>query len=220
MNPFRAGMAGILRRPGSPSCRCPAALARLIAGAQARTRRLAIETGLLAEWPGSGPPLAWKAGAWGPASRAWPSRATRSTRGRPGGAQHVIWPHRDGGKVRWTTEAAAPRDETAARARHAHRGRRSLYALGTEGDLVCLRAATGKERWRKNLVRDFGGAVMSSWKFSESPLVDGDRVMVTPGGPTRRMVALDKRTGRARSGAPRPSRLGRAARRGGLLRRS
>ena len=35
-----------------------------------------------------------------------------------------------------------------------------VYALGTEGDLVCLEAATGKERWRKSLVRDFGGRMM------------------------------------------------------------
>ena len=71
-----------------------------------------------------------------------------------------------------------------------------VYALGTEGDLVCLEAATGKERWRKNLPGDFGGHMMSMWKFSESPLVDGDRLVFTPGGPGAAMVALDKRTGK------------------------
>ena len=71
-----------------------------------------------------------------------------------------------------------------------------LYAIGTEGDLVCLETATGKERWRKSLVRDFGGLMMSMWKFSESPLVDGDRVVVTPGAPDAALVALDKRTGK------------------------
>jgi outer membrane protein assembly factor BamB len=71
-----------------------------------------------------------------------------------------------------------------------------VYALGTEGDLVCLDAANGRERWRRSLPNDFGGRMMSGWKFSESPLVDGDRVVVTPGAPDAALVALDKLTGR------------------------
>ena len=70
-----------------------------------------------------------------------------------------------------------------------------LYALGTEGDLVCLDTATGTEHWRKNLPNDFGGKMMSRWKFSESPLVDGQRLICTPGGAEATLVALDKKTG-------------------------
>jgi outer membrane protein assembly factor BamB len=70
-----------------------------------------------------------------------------------------------------------------------------LYAMGTEGYLVCLETATGAERWRKSMVNDFGGAMMSGWKFSESPLVDGARVICTPGGPEATLVALGKTTG-------------------------
>ena len=70
-----------------------------------------------------------------------------------------------------------------------------LYALGTDGDLVCLETATGKERWHKSFVKDFGGQMMSMWKFSESPLVDGDRLICTPGGKDAAMVALNKKTG-------------------------
>jgi outer membrane protein assembly factor BamB len=70
-----------------------------------------------------------------------------------------------------------------------------VYAIGTEGDLVAVDAATGKERWRKSLVRDYGGQMMSMWKFSESPLLDGDRVVVTPGARAAGLVALDKKTG-------------------------
>ena len=72
---------------------------------------------------------------------------------------------------------------------------RLLYALGTEGDLVCLDAAGGTVRWRKNLVNDFGGKMMSGWKYSESPLVDGNKVICTPGGEKATMIALDKLTG-------------------------
>ncbi len=57
----------------------------------------------------------------------------------------------------------------------------SVYALGQFGDFVCLEAATGKERWRKNLGSDFGGK-SSGWNYTESPLVEGDKVMFTPGG--------------------------------------
>jgi len=70
-----------------------------------------------------------------------------------------------------------------------------VYALGTEGDLVCLDAAGGTIRWRKNLASDFGGKMMSGWKYSESPLVDGNKVICTPGGEEATMIALDKRTG-------------------------
>jgi prepilin-type processing-associated H-X9-DG protein len=54
---------------------------------------------------------------------------------------------------------------------------------------------SGGLRWQKNLTADFGGKMMSVWKFSESPLIDGDRLICTPGGSDAMMVALDKRTG-------------------------
>jgi outer membrane protein assembly factor BamB len=71
-----------------------------------------------------------------------------------------------------------------------------VFALGTEGDLVAVEAATGKERWRRSLPRDFGGRVMSMWKWSESPLVDGDRLIVTPGARDAALVALDQASGK------------------------
>src|SRR5439155_2957614 len=70
-----------------------------------------------------------------------------------------------------------------------------VYALGQCGDLVCVEAATGHERWRKNLNRDFGGRMMSGWGNSESPLVDGERLVCTPGGGQGTVLALNKKTG-------------------------
>jgi outer membrane protein assembly factor BamB len=70
-----------------------------------------------------------------------------------------------------------------------------LYVIGTEGDLACLESATGKIRWQKSFARDFGGQMMTMWKFSESPLVDGDKLVCTPGGKEATIVALDKKTG-------------------------
>src|SRR5258708_2218642 len=70
-----------------------------------------------------------------------------------------------------------------------------VYALGAQGDLLCLKAADGKKVWHKSFVKDFGGSV-PTWKFCESPLVDGDKLVCTPGGAKATMVALDKRTGK------------------------
>jgi outer membrane protein assembly factor BamB len=69
-----------------------------------------------------------------------------------------------------------------------------LYALGSDGDLACVDTATGKVRWRKSLRTDFGGKP-GIWAYSESPLVDGDTLVCTPGGAEATMVALNKRTG-------------------------
>ena len=69
-----------------------------------------------------------------------------------------------------------------------------LYALGSDGDLVCLAAADGTQRWKKSLRTDFGGQP-GEWAYSESPLVDGDRLLVTPGGADATLIALNKKTG-------------------------
>ena len=68
-----------------------------------------------------------------------------------------------------------------------------VYVLGSTGDLLALEAASGKIVWRKNLVKDFGG-VIPKWGYAESPLIDGDRVVVSPAKDTG-MVALNKATG-------------------------
>ena len=69
-----------------------------------------------------------------------------------------------------------------------------LYALGSDGDLACLEIATGKVRWHTSLRADFGGQP-GEWAYSESPLVDGDVAVCTPGGKLATVVALNKNTG-------------------------
>jgi outer membrane protein assembly factor BamB len=71
-----------------------------------------------------------------------------------------------------------------------------LFALGGQGELVCVDVKNnGKEIWRKNLIKDFKGEMMSEWGYSESPLVDGELLICTPGGPDGTVAALNKKTG-------------------------
>ena len=72
-----------------------------------------------------------------------------------------------------------------------------LYALGGYGDLVCVDIGNkGKEVWRTHLVKDLNGEMMTKWGYSESPLVDGDMLICTPGGKDGTLAALDKKTGK------------------------
>jgi outer membrane protein assembly factor BamB len=168
---------------------------------------VSTDTGLLKEWDADGPTLAWKASGLGTGFSSLAVTKDRIyTMGDQGPSQYVLALSATDGKVLWKTKVGPNWDDR-------YPGPRStptidgalLYAIGTEGDVVCLETATGKERWRKSLVNDFGGQIMSDWKFSESALVDGDRVVVTPGGKDSAIVALDKRTGALVWKAPMPA---------------
>jgi outer membrane protein assembly factor BamB len=69
-----------------------------------------------------------------------------------------------------------------------------LFALGSDGDLACLETATGSARWRKNLRTEFGGEP-GTWAYAESPLIDGDVLVCTPGGKESTLAALNKKSG-------------------------
>ena len=72
-----------------------------------------------------------------------------------------------------------------------------LFALSGSGELVCVDITNkGKEVWRKSFAKDFNGEMMTEWGFSESPLVDGDLLICTPGGKDGTLAALDKKTGK------------------------
>ena len=69
-----------------------------------------------------------------------------------------------------------------------------LYALGSDGDLVCLSLLNGNIVWKKNLRTDFGGKP-GVWAYAESPLIDSEKLIVSPGGETASLIALDKKSG-------------------------
>jgi outer membrane protein assembly factor BamB len=70
-----------------------------------------------------------------------------------------------------------------------------LYVLTESGDLACVRAGDGVIIWQRNILREFGARNIE-WLISESPLIDGNNVIVTPGGRSGAVVALNKMTGR------------------------
>lgn len=157
------------------------------------------EKGLLQQWPQGGPRLAWQAsGLGGGYSSVSIQNGRLFTMGDIGADQFVIALSLDTKAVLWKTKIgpAWTEDRYAGPRATPTADGVLIYAIGTEGDLMALEAATGKVRWKKSLPGDFGGSVMSSWKWAESPLVDGDRLVVTPGASNALLVSLDKATGK------------------------
>jgi outer membrane protein assembly factor BamB len=157
------------------------------------------ETGLLKDWPAQGPKLVWKAtGLGGGYSDVAVVGERIYTAGDRADASFVVALNRGDGKVVWSSRLG----RQGAPGWGGFAGPRAmptvdgdlLFAVSQWGEMVCLETATGRELWRKDYVSDFGGA-LPEWGFSESPLVDGDKVVVTPGGSQGAIVALNKKTG-------------------------
>lgn len=162
------------------------------------------DTDLLTKWPEGGPKLLWESAG---AGRGYSSLAIADgkiytlgdapstaedqdeyllcfdlTDGKP------IWKLKTGeawnsGKPTWQSSRSTPTVD----------GDR-VYVLTPFGVLVCA-STSGTEIWRKDLKKEFAGEKADSWGYSESVLIDGDKVVCTPGGPDNTMVALDKNTG-------------------------
>jgi outer membrane protein assembly factor BamB len=159
---------------------------------------VSTETGLLTNWPEGGPREAWTGAGLGIGFSSVAVTGGRVfTMGDRASGQHVIALDDADGHEVWATRVGdrLQADYSGPRSTPTVAGDR-LFVVTTSGDLVCLETATGRVVWRKSLPRDFGGRMMSSWSYSESPLVDGDRVVVTPGGPRAGIVALEAATGR------------------------
>jgi len=158
------------------------------------------ETGILHKWPEGGPKLLWEIAGLGIgySSMAIVDGKLYTMGDLPGqgsGAktQCVIAYDLATHRQLWRAEVGPPHDDGGPRCTPTvNEG--LAYAIGTSGDLVCVNADTGEVLWRKNLVRDFAGK-NPGWKYSESPLVDGDKLLCTPGGRDAVMVALNKKTG-------------------------
>ncbi|MEX2112241.1 MAG: PQQ-binding-like beta-propeller repeat protein [Pirellulales bacterium] len=159
---------------------------------------ISADTGLLDAWPAGGPELEWKASGLGLGFSSVSVAGDRIfTMGDHDGGEFVIALSRADGKELWRTRIGdewEPGGYAGPRCTPSVDGDR-VYVIGPHGDLACLATGDGKLAWTRQLRDELGGAV-PNWGFSESPLVDGNRVVCTPGGAAAGMVALDKKTGK------------------------
>jgi outer membrane protein assembly factor BamB len=172
------------------------------------------ETGILDKFPASGPNYIWRnkdigGGYSGPAvasgkvyltDRLLPPGVRNPknpfAKDAINGQERVLCLDAKDGKILWkhaydckyeVSYPAGPRTTPVV-----DNGR--VYTLGTMGDLLCLDAATGAERWVRNLAKDYEAPVQT-WGFSSSPLVDGDKLICLVGGKGSLVVAFNKKTG-------------------------
>ncbi len=153
------------------------------------------EKGLLGAWPKGGPSLRWKFDGLG---IGWSSPIVVGDRVYITGDVNedlVLWALDHEGRVQWRARhgAAWTGSYPGSRASCAYSGGR-LYLLNAHGRLACFDAADGTEIWATDVLKRFN-AENITWAMSECLLVDGPRVIVTPGGKNALVAALDKQTG-------------------------
>ncbi|MEM9366802.1 MAG: PQQ-binding-like beta-propeller repeat protein [Planctomycetota bacterium] len=155
------------------------------------------ERGLFQSWGEDGPELVWMADGMGAGYASVSVDGDHVyTSGNFENSQSVVAIDASSGTVVWTQAI------TEGPPKHGYAGSRTtptidgehLYVTSSDGWIVCLDRAEGAVVWSRKF-SDWGGKMMSGWGYSESPLVDGDWVICTPGGKQGMVVALDKLTG-------------------------
>ncbi len=161
---------------------------------------ISSEQGLLKEWPADGPKLVWQlkdiGDGYSTPSVAGDRLYVMSNRGMDDEFVQCL-ATKDGQQI-WSVRVGKVGPNSglnypAARSTPTVDGQ-VLYALGSDGDLACLETGSGKIVWHKNLRIDYGGKP-GAWAYSESPLIDGDVLVCTPGGKEATLLALNKKTG-------------------------
>lgn len=160
---------------------------------------IAQETGLLRKWPEAGPPLLREIRGIGTGIPAVVIDGGRVfTIGYLGDSEYVTALDEVTGKGLWTARLGPSVAESSLMRWLGQRaptvdGDR-LYACHSDGLLLCLETQSGKELWRKDYKTEFG-TVRPGWGICDRPLVDGGRLICTPGGRDAGLAALDKVSG-------------------------
>ncbi len=158
------------------------------------------ETGLLQEWPEKGPKLLWEVKnidfGYSTPSVVGERIYLLSNKGEDNEYVQAL-SIKDGSQI-WAKKLS----KVGPNKFPSYPGARStptvegdvMYVLSSDGVLACLETDKGEIRWQKNVRKEFGGKP-GVWAYSESPLIDGDVLVCTPGGKEATIVALDKKNG-------------------------
>ncbi|MCA9012719.1 MAG: PQQ-binding-like beta-propeller repeat protein, partial [Planctomycetaceae bacterium] len=162
---------------------------------------ISAETGLLQEWPEGGPEKLWTSHDAGLGYSGFStSQGILFTMGADGATEgsneFVIALNAETGEKIWQQNVGNYLDNGWGG------GPRStptisgdlLVAIGGKGNVVCLSVKDGAEQWRASLT-ELGGTI-PSWGYCESALIDGDKVLVTPGGDKGTVACFDLKTGK------------------------
>ena len=153
---------------------------------------LSPDKGLLKKWPKNGPPVVWKATKLGGGySSVTVAGDHVYTIGNRRNKSYLVALDRKDGKEKWAAEVGPAGGNLGCTP--TVDGDR-VYAIGQQGDLVCVAVADGTVKWSTNFKKDFRGNC-GGWHYTESPLIDGDKLICTPGAKGALMVALNKKTG-------------------------
>jgi outer membrane protein assembly factor BamB len=153
------------------------------------------DKGLLKAWPKDGPPLAWKSEGVGIGFSSVAVVGNQVfTMGDLKDGCYLFALDRDKGAIQWKVKVGKGGGNYQGPRCTPTVDGQAVYALGQFGDLVCLNVKDGSEIWRKNLKTDFKGQE-GGWNYTESPLIDGEKLVVTPGGPEAALLALNKKDG-------------------------
>ena len=175
---------------------------------------VAPDTNLLESWPAAGPALVWEAAG---AGRGYASPAIVGDRlftlgdglsSADDKDEDLTCFDRAPGKQLWKTKTGQPWTD-GQESWQSSRGTPTVdgglvYVLTPFGQLVACAVKDGREVFRVDLKGQLGGKKGDSWGYSESVLVDGPKIVCTPGGEQATMVALDKKSGRPLWSCPLP----------------
>lgn len=158
---------------------------------------ISLERGLLSDWPPEGPAQAWKNDRCGLGYSGFSVVGDQLfTMGQEEGGQFVLCLNANDGSELWRTPVGGEYPNNwgdGPRCTPTVAGDK-VVALSADGILICVGAQDGKKIWSVSL-KDFGGDV-PGWGFCESVLVDGSRVVCTPGGSQGSILALELDTGK------------------------
>jgi outer membrane protein assembly factor BamB len=153
------------------------------------------DTGLLKQWPEEGPNMLWSFEGLGAGHGSVSVAGDRLfVLGMPD-TVGVIYSFDLQGNLLWQKEYGLEwyANYTGPRSTPTIIGG-LLYFVSGQGVAFCMDAETGEIIWSVDMLEKFDGQKIT-WGIAESPLLDRDRIILTPGGVEHNVVALDRFTG-------------------------